>query len=111
MHGLPVMWRYMRCSGKGMFALCASSPISRYPVTATNHYAAVRDTADGRLAPVHIEVSGAFMQGPLQVISSMATREVLRELASQYQQSSGQAVATEAGGGVDVAKRVENGDP
>jgi molybdate transport system substrate-binding protein len=51
------------------------------------------------------------MQGPLHVISSMATREVLRELASQYQQSSGQAVATEAGGGVDVAKRVENGDP
>ena len=47
---------------------------------------------------------------PLHVISSMATRELLRELARRYETATGQAVVTEAAGGVDVAKRVERGD-
>jgi molybdate transport system substrate-binding protein len=41
----------------------------------------------------------------------MATREVLSELVSQYERGSAQAVATEAAGGVDVAKRVQAGEP
>lgn len=46
----------------------------------------------------------------LKLISSMATREVLAELASQYQQATSQPISTEAGGGVDVAKRVRAGE-
>jgi molybdate transport system substrate-binding protein len=46
----------------------------------------------------------------LHVLSSMATREVLRELAHRYERATSQSVATEAAGGVDVAKRVERGD-
>ena len=46
---------------------------------------------------------------PLQLISSMATRAVLRELAARCEDATGQAVHTEAGGGVDVAKRVRAG--
>jgi molybdate transport system substrate-binding protein len=40
----------------------------------------------------------------------MATREVLAELASRFQKDTGRAVSTEAAGGVDVAKRVQNGE-
>ena len=47
---------------------------------------------------------------PLKLISSMATREVLSELASQYERSSSHPVVTEAAGGVDVAKRVQAGE-
>jgi molybdate transport system substrate-binding protein len=47
---------------------------------------------------------------PLRLISSMATREVLAKLAARFQQDSGRAVVTEAAGGVDVAKRVQNGE-
>jgi molybdate transport system substrate-binding protein len=47
---------------------------------------------------------------PLKLISSMATREVLAELASRYQRATAQAVTTEAAGGVDVAKRVQLGE-
>jgi molybdate transport system substrate-binding protein len=47
---------------------------------------------------------------PLKLISSMATREVLRELASQFQRATAQQVITEAAGGVDVAKRVQAGE-
>lgn len=47
---------------------------------------------------------------PLKVLSSMATRELLNELTSGYQRSSGQAVTSEAAGGVDVAKRVRAGE-
>ena len=47
---------------------------------------------------------------PLHVISSMATREVLRELARDYAALASREVATEAAGGVDVAKRVQRGD-
>jgi molybdate transport system substrate-binding protein len=47
---------------------------------------------------------------PLKLISSMATREVLTELASRFQRSTGRAVTGEAGGGVEVAKRVQGGE-
>jgi molybdate transport system substrate-binding protein len=44
-------------------------------------------------------------------ISSMATRQILSELASAYQQASGQAVSIESVGGVDAARRVRAGEP
>jgi molybdate transport system substrate-binding protein len=49
-------------------------------------------------------------QGSLRLISSMATRELLRELAERYRKSTGRTVNTEAAGGVDVAKRVQAGE-
>lgn len=49
-------------------------------------------------------------EGPLKVISSMATRGVLAELASEYQRAARQTVDTEAAGGVDVAERVRAGE-
>ena len=50
------------------------------------------------------------MSAPLKLISSMATREVLNELAARFERDAHQKVLTEAGGGVDVAKRVQNGE-
>ena len=47
---------------------------------------------------------------PLKLLSSMATRELLSELVSQYERASGRAVKAEAAGGVDVAKRVQAGE-
>jgi molybdate transport system substrate-binding protein len=47
---------------------------------------------------------------PLKLLSSMATREVLAELISRYQQCTVQRVDAEAAGGVDVAKRVQAGE-
>jgi molybdate transport system substrate-binding protein len=44
-------------------------------------------------------------------ISSMATRQVLAELADAYLQRSGVVVAFESVGGVDAAKRVLAGEP
>jgi molybdate transport system substrate-binding protein len=44
------------------------------------------------------------------MVSSMATREVLAELASIYQRISSQPVTSEAAGGVDVARRVQGGE-
>ena len=46
----------------------------------------------------------------LKLASSMATRELLAALVAQYQQDQGQAVVAEAAGGVDVARRVEQGE-
>jgi molybdate transport system substrate-binding protein len=46
----------------------------------------------------------------LQGISSMATRQVLNELAKAYEQRSGQAVQVESVGGVDAARRVAAGE-
>ena len=43
---------------------------------------------------------------PLVLISSMATKEVLRELLEQFQPVLGRAVQAISAGGVDVAKRV-----
>jgi molybdate transport system substrate-binding protein len=50
------------------------------------------------------------MPNSLKLISSMATREVLGEMASAYQRDTAQPVSTEAAGGVDVAKRVQAGE-
>jgi len=47
----------------------------------------------------------------LKLISSMATRAVLAELAADYERVSAQGIASEAAGGVDVAKRVQSGEP
>lgn len=47
---------------------------------------------------------------PLRLLSSMATREVLGALAAEYERSAAQPVRCEAGGGVDVAKRVQAGE-
>ena len=44
-------------------------------------------------------------------ISSMATREVLAELAPAFERRSGRVVAFESVGGVDAAKRVGSGEP
>jgi molybdate transport system substrate-binding protein len=46
----------------------------------------------------------------LKLVSSMATRELLAELAAQYEKSTGQRVVPESAGGVDVAKRVSAGE-
>jgi molybdate transport system substrate-binding protein len=48
---------------------------------------------------------------PLKLLSSMAAREVLAELAARYQAGTQQAVSCEAVGGVDVARRVQAGEP
>ena len=45
----------------------------------------------------------------LTLISSMATRELLRDLALRYEHDTGRHVITDAAGGVDVAKRVQDG--
>lgn len=50
------------------------------------------------------------MPEPLKMISSMATRELLVALAQQYTRESGVEVRPEAGGGVDVAKRISAGE-
>jgi molybdate transport system substrate-binding protein len=44
-------------------------------------------------------------------ISSMATRQVLAELAAAYERRSGDSVEIESVGGVDAAKRVQAGEP
>src|SRR3954463_10377685 len=46
----------------------------------------------------------------LKAISSMATRQVLAELADAWQRRSGESVAIESVGGVDAAKRVQAGE-
>ena len=43
-------------------------------------------------------------------ISSMATRGLLADLTEVYQQETQQRVAIESVGGVEAAKRVENGE-
>jgi molybdate transport system substrate-binding protein len=43
-------------------------------------------------------------------ISSMATRQVLAELAARYREATGRTVSIEAVGGVDAAKRVRAGE-
>jgi molybdate transport system substrate-binding protein len=44
------------------------------------------------------------------MVSSMATRDVLVELALQYQRITSQTVSAEAAGGVDVARRAQAGE-
>lgn len=50
------------------------------------------------------------MSATLRGISSMATRQVLAELAAAYEQRSGAVVRIESVGGVDAAKRVQAGE-
>ena len=47
----------------------------------------------------------------IHVLSSMATRQVLGELASQFEADSRLPVRVESVGGVDAARRVRAGDP
>jgi 16S rRNA (cytidine1402-2'-O)-methyltransferase len=49
-------------------------------------------------------------QSPLKLLSSMATRELLAALATRHAAATGQPVIAEAAGGVDVARRVEQGE-
>lgn len=51
------------------------------------------------------------MQTELHLISSMATRALLAELAAEYTRAGGCRVALEAAGGVDAARRVRAGEP
>ena len=51
------------------------------------------------------------MSAVLRGISSMATREVLAELAAAHGQRSGEPVQIESVGGVDAARRVQAGAP
>jgi molybdate transport system substrate-binding protein len=50
------------------------------------------------------------MTAPLTVISSMATRQVLADLAAAYEARASRKVAVESVGGVDAAKRVRAGE-
>ena len=50
------------------------------------------------------------MAAQIRIISSMATRQVLAELVSLYQQTVDQSIETESVGGVDAAKRVRSGE-
>ena len=47
---------------------------------------------------------------PLSAISSMATRQVLAELAERFREATGTEVQVESVGGVDAARRVEAGE-
>jgi molybdate transport system substrate-binding protein len=49
-------------------------------------------------------------QHPLKLLSSMAAREVLAELIKGFTAQSGQPVAAESAGGVEVAKRIQAGE-
>lgn len=51
------------------------------------------------------------MTSKITGISSMATRQVLAELAAAYEARSGCTVAIESVGGVDAARRVQAGEP
>ena len=50
------------------------------------------------------------MLTPLRGISSMATRQVLADLAAAWQAAGGQPVTIESVGGVDAARRVQSGE-
>ena len=47
----------------------------------------------------------------LKLLSSMATRELLAELVKGCERDLSQPIVAEAAGGVDVAKRVQAGEP
>ena len=50
------------------------------------------------------------MTPPLKILSSMATRQVLAELAAAFEARTSQSVALESVGGVDAARRVREGE-
>lgn len=70
---------------------------------------AIRCTVQGKLLASAVPAV-MTASDPLKLLSSMATREVLRELARQFEQATGHQVSAEAAGGVDVAKRVQAGE-
>ncbi|MDB5882167.1 MAG: periplasmic component of an type molybdate transport system-like protein [Ramlibacter sp.] len=51
------------------------------------------------------------MSAPIKAISSMATRQLLADLAEIYQPRSGRVVDIETVGGVDAARRIQAGEP
>ncbi|MCC8403086.1 substrate-binding domain-containing protein [Paraburkholderia sp. MMS20-SJTN17] len=55
-------------------------------------------------------INGQTTRAPIAGISSMATRQVLAELAASFERRTGQSVAIESVGGVDAARRVEDGE-
>jgi 16S rRNA (cytidine1402-2'-O)-methyltransferase len=64
-----------------------------------------------RKSDVYSLLSGSTMPAtPLKLISSMATRELLAALTARYASDIAQPVVVEAAGGVDVAKRVQQGE-
>jgi molybdate transport system substrate-binding protein len=52
-----------------------------------------------------------MLSNAIRGISSMATRQLLAELAAAYEQRSGRAAGVESVGGVDAARRVQAGEP
>ncbi|MEW5879965.1 MAG: substrate-binding domain-containing protein [Pseudomonadota bacterium] len=52
-----------------------------------------------------------MLNSAIRGIASMATRQLLAELAEAYRQRSGVQVAFESVGGVDAARRVRSGEP
>lgn len=52
----------------------------------------------------------AIMSAVIRAISSMATRELLAELAAAHRERTGEAVQVESVGGVDAARRVQAGE-
>ncbi len=59
---------------------------------------------------LHCDLEASVSEKPVVLISSMATKEVLRELLAQFQPVSDIAVQAISAGGVDVAKRVRGGE-
>ncbi|MGF6674068.1 substrate-binding domain-containing protein [Paraburkholderia tuberum] len=55
-------------------------------------------------------INDQAIRAPITGISSMATRQVLAELAAFYERRTGQGVAIESVGGVEAARRVEDGE-
>jgi molybdate transport system substrate-binding protein len=51
------------------------------------------------------------MSLPLRIVSSMATRQVLAELAAAFRERGSRSVELESVGGVDAARRVRAGEP
>src|SRR4051794_17225968 len=51
------------------------------------------------------------MTPPITGLSSMATRQILADLAASYEERTGQPVAIRSLGGVEAARRVRAGEP
>lgn len=63
-----------------------------------------------RIRPQNADQTSTDMSSSLRGISSMATRQVLAELATAWQARGGEALRLESVGGVDAAKRVQAGE-
>src|SRR5690242_11522575 len=70
-------------------------------------------TAQTRLCPPYrpqTSRGASSMSANIRGISSMATRQILAELADSYAASTAEKVAIESVGGVDAAKRIRAGE-